>query len=77
MTDKDERIAELEAEDKRLCKVISDLHDDLRRYDTKVKKQRMIIGIQSEIIRQYSELCKISNAEFWIETENGCEKIEL
>ena len=72
-----ERINELEKEDKRLCNVITDLHDDIRRYDTKVKKQRMIIQIQSEIIKQYSELCKISNAELWIETENGCERIEL
>jgi len=73
--DKEKLIEELNTKNNRLCKVISDLHDDIRKYDAKVKKQQMIIQIQSEIIKQYSELCNISNAEFWIETENGCERI--
>jgi hypothetical protein len=57
MTDeKDQRIAELEKEDKRLCNVISDLHDDLRKYDRKVKKQQMLINIQWDIIACLMEL---------------------
>jgi len=71
MTDK----IDFQKENKRLCNVINDLHNDIRKYDAKVKKQEMIIQIQSEIIKQYSNLCNISNAEFWIETENGCERI--
>ena len=57
MTDEtDQRIAELEKEDKRLCNVISDLHDDLRKYDRKVKKQQMLINIQWDIIACLMEL---------------------
>ena len=51
-----ERINELEKEDKRLCNVISDLHDDLRKYDRKVKKQQMLINIQWDIIASLMEL---------------------
>jgi uncharacterized protein (UPF0335 family) len=51
-----ERINELEKEDKRLCNVISDLHDDIRRYDRKVKKQQMLINIQWDIIACLMEL---------------------
>jgi uncharacterized protein (UPF0335 family) len=51
-----ERINELEKEDKRLCNVISDLHDDLRKYDRKVKKQQMLINIQWDIIACIMEL---------------------
>jgi uncharacterized protein (UPF0335 family) len=51
-----ERINELEKEDKRLCNVISDLHDDLRKYDRKVKKQQMLINIQWDIIACLMEL---------------------
>lgn len=49
-------IEELEKEDKRLCNVISDLHDDLRKYDRKVKKQQMLINIQWDIIACLMEL---------------------
>jgi uncharacterized protein (UPF0335 family) len=51
-----ERINELEKEDKRLCNVISDLHDDIRRYDRKIKKQQMLINIQWDIIACLMEL---------------------
>lgn len=49
-------IEELEKEDKRLCNVISDLHDDIRRYDRKIKKQQMLINIQWDIIASLMEL---------------------
>ena len=51
-----QRINELEKEDKRLCNVITDLHDDIRKYDKKVKKQQMIINIQWDIIASLMEL---------------------
>ena len=51
-----ERINELEKEDKRLCDVISDLYKDLREYDKEVKKQQMIIQIQWDIIASLMEL---------------------
>lgn len=51
-----ERINELEKEDKRLCNVITDLHDDIRKYDKKIKKQAMIINIQWDVIASLMEL---------------------
>ena len=51
-----QRINELEKEDKRLCNVITDLHDDIRKYDKKIKKQAMIIQIQWDIIASLMEL---------------------
>lgn len=51
-----ERLNELEKEDKRLCNVISDLHDDIERYDRKIKKQQMLINIQWDIIASLMEL---------------------
>ena len=42
--DKDEIIEDLRAENKRLNEVIINLHNELRQYDKKVKKQEMIIN---------------------------------
>ena len=68
-------VAQLKYENEQMERKNQRLHNDIRKYDAEVKKQQMIIQIQSEIIKQYSKLCNISNAEFWIETENGCERI--
>ncbi len=54
--DKDEIIEDLRAEDKRLNDVIINLHNELRQYDKKVKKQHMIINIQWDIIACLMEL---------------------
>lgn len=54
--DKDEIIEDLRAEDKRLNQVIINLHNELRQYDKKVKKQQMIINIQWDIIACLMEL---------------------
>jgi hypothetical protein len=54
--DKEKLIEELNTENNRLCKVISDLHDDIRKYDRKVKKQQMLINIQWDIIASLMEL---------------------
>jgi len=54
--DKDEIIEDYRAEDKRLNDVIINLHDELRQYDKKVKKQHMIINIQWDIIACLMEL---------------------
>ena len=54
--DKDEIIEDLRAEDKRLNDVISNLHNELRQYNRKVKKQNMIIQIQWDIIACLMEL---------------------
>lgn len=54
--DKDEIIEDLRAEDKRLNDVIINLHNELRQYDKEVKKQKMIIGIQWDIIACLMEL---------------------
>ena len=49
-------IEDYKAEDKRLNDVIINLHNELRQYDKKVKKQQMIINIQSDIIACLMEL---------------------
>lgn len=54
--DKDEIIEDLRAEDKRLNDVITNLHNELRQYSKKVKKQNMIINIQWDIIACLMEL---------------------
>ena len=56
MNDKDEIIEELRAEDKRLNDVITNLHNELRQKDKKIKKQYMIINIQWDIIACLMEL---------------------
>ena len=61
MIDKDKRIAELEAEDKRLCDVISNLHEELQKYNQKVRTQQNIIGVQQDIINALIELVGIMN----------------
>lgn len=54
--DKDEIIEDLRADYKRLNEVIINLHNELRQYDKKVKKQHMIINIQWDIIACLMEL---------------------
>lgn len=54
--EKSKIIEELKEEDKRLNQVINDLHDDIRRYDRKLKKQAMVINIQWDIISALMEL---------------------
>lgn len=49
-------IEDYKAEDKRLNDVIINLHNELRQYDKKVKKQQMIINIQWDIIACLMEL---------------------
>ena len=56
-----EKINELEKEDKRLNQVISDLHDDIRRYNRKVKMQDHIIDTQQDIINALVELVSLIN----------------
>lgn len=47
---------ELKTEDKRLCNIISNLHNDMGDYEEKIKKQQMIINIQWDIITSLMEL---------------------
>lgn len=54
--EKDKIIKELEEEDKRLCNIISDFHNDMGDYEEKIKKQQMIINIQWDIIISLMEL---------------------
>ena len=56
-----EKINELEREDERLNQVISDLHDDIRRYNRKVKMQDHIIDTQQDIINAFCELVGMIN----------------
>ena len=55
------RINELEREDKRLNQVINDLHDDIRKYNRKVKMQDHIIDTQQDIITAFCELVGMIN----------------
>ena len=59
--DKDEIIEELRAEDKRLNDVISNLHNELRQYNRKVKMQNHIIDTQQDIINAFCELVGMIN----------------
>ena len=61
MTEKDEIIEELRAEDKRLNDVITNLHNELRQYDKKVKMQDHIIDTQQDIINAFCELVGMIN----------------
>lgn len=47
---------ELKTEDRRLCNIICDLHNDMGDYEEKIKKQQMIINIQWDIIASLMEL---------------------
>lgn len=59
--DKDEIIEELRAENKRLNDVIIELHDDIRKYNRKVKMQDHIIDTQQDIINALCELVGMIN----------------
>ena len=48
-TDEKDKIMEL-------WNTINNLHDDIRKYDRKVKKQQMLINIQWDIIASLMEL---------------------
>ena len=61
MTEKDEIIEELRAEDKRLNDVITNLHKELRQYNKKVKMQDHIIDTQQDIINAFCELVGMIN----------------
>ena len=56
-----EKINELEKEDKRLNQVIMDLHDDIQKYNRKVKMQDHIIDTQQDIINALVELVSLIN----------------
>jgi len=56
-----EKINELENEDKRLNQVIIDLHNDIRKYNRKVKMQDHIIDTQQDIINVLVELVSLIN----------------
>lgn len=47
---------ELKAEDKRLCNIISNLHNDMGDCEEKIEKQQMIINIQWDIITSLMKL---------------------
>lgn len=59
--DKDEIIEELRAENNRLNDVIIELHDDIRKYNRKVKMQDHIIDTQQDIINAFCELVGMIN----------------
>ena len=54
--EKDKIIKELEEEDKRLCNIISNLHNDMRDCEEKIEKQQKIINIQWDIITSLMKL---------------------
>lgn len=54
--EKDKIIKELEEEDKRLCNIISNLHNDISDCEEKIEKQQMIINIQWDIITSLMKL---------------------
>ena len=56
--EKDKIIKDLEAEDKRLCNIISSLHTEMGIYNDKIKKQERIITTQQDIINNLIELIK-------------------
>ena len=54
--EKDKIIKDLEAEDKRLCNIISSLHTEMGIYNDKIKKQEQVINTQQDIINKLTEL---------------------
>ena len=56
--EKDKIIKDLEAEDKRLCIIISNLHTEIAGYNEKIEKQEHIITTQQDIINSLIELIK-------------------
>jgi len=57
--EKDKIIKDLEAEDKRLCIIISNLYTEIAGYNEKIKKQERIITTQQDIINNLIELIGI------------------
>jgi hypothetical protein len=57
--EKDKIIKDLEAEDKRLCNVISNLYSEIRKYNEKIEKQEQIISTQQDIINKLIELIEV------------------
>ena len=57
-SEKDKIIKDLEAEDKRLCMIISNLYTEIACYNEKIKKQEQIISTQQDIINNLIELIK-------------------
>ena len=55
----DKIIKDLEAEDKRLCNIISSLHTEMGIYNEKIKKQEQVINTQQDIINNLIELIKV------------------
>ena len=54
--EKDKIIKDLEAEDKRLCTIISNLYSEIGKYNEKIEKQEQIIKTQQDIINNLIEL---------------------
>ena len=54
--EKDKIIKDLEAEDRRLCNVISNLYSEIGKYNEKIEKQEQIIHTQHDIINNLIEL---------------------
>lgn len=50
---------ELKTEDRRLCNIISNLHNDMGDCEEKIEKQQMIINIQWDIITSLMELKRV------------------
>jgi len=57
--EKDKIIKDLEAEDKRLCNVISNLYTEIAGYNEKIRKQEQVINTQHDIINNLIKLIKI------------------
>ena len=57
--EKDKIIKDLEAEDRRLCMIISNLHTEIGNYNEKIEKQDHIIDTQQDIINNLIELIKV------------------
>jgi peptidoglycan hydrolase CwlO-like protein len=57
--EKDKIIKDLEAEDKRLCNVISNLYSEIGKYNKKIEKQEQIIHTQQDIINNLTELIEL------------------
>ena len=56
--EKDKIIKDLEAEDRRLCMIISNLHTEIAGYNEKIEKQEQVIKTQQDIINSLIELIK-------------------
>ncbi len=55
----DKIIKELQAEDKRLCMIISNLYTEIAGYNEKIEKQEQVIKTQQDIINNLIELIKV------------------